>query len=99
VEAVLKPEGGKGAEKTGKTEADFDAAGFAPGCDPKTPPAFDVTKGDALVAHREREKDHDDHDRKDEKPRSAAKPKPGAVDLPPPPPPLPPPPAKPDFNP
>ncbi len=49
VEAVYKnPQGGSDAK--GSLESDFDATGFAPGCDPSTPPSFDVTRGDALVA-------------------------------------------------
>ena len=36
-------------EDTGSLRSDFDATGFAPGCDPNTPPTFDVTKGDALA--------------------------------------------------
>ncbi len=34
---------------SGNVTSDFDATGFAPGCDPATPPSFDVTKGDALM--------------------------------------------------
>ncbi|MBV9945252.1 MAG: VWA domain-containing protein [Myxococcales bacterium] len=53
VEAVYRdPEGG--AEKTGDFQANFDATGFAPGCDPSSPPSFDVTKGDALAPPAER---------------------------------------------
>jgi hypothetical protein len=37
------------AEQVGSLKSDFDATGFAPGCDPSTPPNFDVTKGDALA--------------------------------------------------
>ena len=49
VEALYRnPQGGSDA--TGSLESDFDATGFAPGCDPTTPPSFDVTRGDALVA-------------------------------------------------
>ncbi len=95
IEAVWKSADGKG-EKTGQTSAEFDATGFGPGCDPKTPPSFDVTKGDALAPPPAKEKDRDKD--KDDKP----KPKPkasgtgsGGPALPPPPPP----PAKQDFNP
>jgi hypothetical protein len=43
----------KGREgESGKVASDFDATGFAPGCDPATPPSFDVTKGDALTPAR-----------------------------------------------
>jgi hypothetical protein len=48
VEAVYKNP--QGTEHTGSLESAFDATGFAPGCDPSTPPNFDVTRGDALVA-------------------------------------------------
>lgn len=93
IEAVVKGEGGKG-ERTGQTSAEFDATGFGPGCDPKTPPTFDVTKGDALAPPPSKEKEKDRDKDKDDKP----KPKPkaaGGPTLPPPPPP----PAKQDFNP
>jgi hypothetical protein len=43
----------KGREdQSGSVTSDFDATSFAPGCDPATPPSFDVTKGDALVPAR-----------------------------------------------
>ncbi len=45
---------GKSAQ-TGSLESDFDATGFAPGCDPNTPPTFDVTKGDALAVHPDKD--------------------------------------------
>jgi von Willebrand factor type A domain len=48
VEAVVK-NSPNDAEQTGSLKSDFDATGFAPGCDPNTPPNFDVTKGDALA--------------------------------------------------
>ena len=47
IEAVLKD--AKGGEQTGSVESDFDATGFAPGCDPNAPPSFDVTRGDLLA--------------------------------------------------
>lgn len=53
IEAESKGEGGKGS-KSGSFETDFDATGFGQGCDPKTPPAFDVTKGDALAPSPEK---------------------------------------------
>ncbi|MGH7271299.1 MAG: VWA domain-containing protein, partial [Polyangiaceae bacterium] len=37
------------SEHVGDLTSDFDATGFAPGCDPNTPPSFDVTRGDALA--------------------------------------------------
>ncbi|HEX3769995.1 MAG TPA: VWA domain-containing protein [Polyangiaceae bacterium] len=47
VEAVVK--NANETEQTGSLTDEFDATGFAPGCDPNTPPSFDVTKGDALA--------------------------------------------------
>jgi hypothetical protein len=46
VEAVYKSNSG---EEIGSLKSDFDATGFAPGCDPNAPPSFDVTKGEALA--------------------------------------------------
>jgi len=54
VEAVLKD--AKGGEQTGSVDTDFDATGFAPGCDPNAPPSFDVTRGD-LLAPKETKKE------------------------------------------
>jgi hypothetical protein len=92
VEAVIK-EGAGGSERTGSLESDFDATGFAPGCDPNAPPSFDVSKGDALAPPPEKETKRDE--KKDEKKgnreekkaaRPAAKPAaPGPAKLPPPP--------------
>jgi len=40
----------KGHEQlSGSVTSEFDASGFAPGCDPNAPPSFDLTKGDALA--------------------------------------------------
>jgi uncharacterized protein YegL len=82
---------GKSPE-TGSLESDFDATGFAPGCDPNTPPSFDVTKGDSLAVHPDTgdagtsDKSDKGHDKRDAhaatRPTAAAPPK-----LPPPPPP------------
>ncbi len=47
IEAVW-PDERKNEEK-GSLKSEFDATGFAPGCDPSSPPSFDVTKGDALA--------------------------------------------------
>jgi von Willebrand factor type A domain len=46
IEAVAKV---GDTERTGSLRSDFDATGFAPNCDPNTPPTFDLTKGDALA--------------------------------------------------
>jgi hypothetical protein len=48
IEAVLKNAQGN-SEQTGSVDSTFDATGFGPGCDPNTPPSFDVTRGDALA--------------------------------------------------
>lgn len=55
IEATWKDANGK-SEKSGSFESEFDAAGFGPGCDPKQPPSFDVTKGDALAPKEEKPK-------------------------------------------
>jgi hypothetical protein len=47
IEAVRKDS--EKSETTGSLKSDFDATGFLPGCDPGMPPAFDVTRGDALA--------------------------------------------------
>jgi hypothetical protein len=105
IEAVFQ-EPGK-TETSGSLKSDFDATGFLPGCDPNMPPAFDVTRGDALAPvpppieerkkeekeekKEERKKDEKKDERRDERKRDARP-------LPPrpaPPPPAPPPPAPP----
>jgi von Willebrand factor type A domain len=52
------------SEQVGSLKDDFDATGFAPGCDPKAPPSFDVTRGDMLAPPPPPDKDKD----KDKKP-------------------------------
>jgi hypothetical protein len=89
-------------EDRGSMTSDFDATGFGPGCDPNTPPTFDVTKGDALAPPPP--DDHAKDTKKDDKaakpapkptPRPAvAAPPPPPKPAPPPPPPPPPPPAE-----
>jgi hypothetical protein len=37
------------SEQIGSLKDEFDATGFAPGCDPNAPPSFDVTRGDLLA--------------------------------------------------
>jgi hypothetical protein len=37
------------SEHVGSLKDEFDATGFAPGCDPNAPPSFDVTRGDLLA--------------------------------------------------
>jgi hypothetical protein len=56
VEAVVK-NSPNDSEQTGSLKDEFDATGFAPGCDPKAPPSFDVTKGDLLAPPAPVEKD------------------------------------------
>jgi hypothetical protein len=48
VEAVVKPNPNAN-EEVGSLKDEFDATGFAPGCDPNAPPSFDVTRGDLLA--------------------------------------------------
>ena len=96
IEANYKDATGKN-EETGSLRSDFDATGFAPGCDPNTPPQFDVTKGDALAPKPADDSDKSDDDKKKkdkdkgDKPSKPDKPKP-AKPASPPPPKLPPPP-------
>jgi hypothetical protein len=85
IEAVHKEADGK-TEKSGSVTSEFDASGFTHGCDPNTPPHFDLSKGDALAPPPKHDADDDRH----EKPKPAAAQKPKAheaVQLPPPPPP------------
>lgn len=103
IEAVFQDAQGK-SEETGSLRSDFDASGFAPGCDPNTPPAFDVTKGDALAPKptdddagksddgKKKKGDKDKDKDKDDKPAKPAKPA-RPANASPPPPKLPPPPA------
>lgn len=48
IEAVVVDAKGN-PQISGSVTSEFDATGFAPGCDPSTPPSFDLTKGDALA--------------------------------------------------
>jgi hypothetical protein len=73
IEAVARDGEGK-HEHTGSLKSEFDATGFAPGCDPNTPPSFDVTKGEALAAAAPEEKrDEKKDDKKEEKKESPRK--------------------------
>ncbi len=56
VEAAVK-NSPNDSEQTGSLKDEFDATGFAPGCDPTAPPSFDVTKGDLLAPPAPVEKD------------------------------------------
>ena len=103
IEAVLKDPNDKKASRMAVSRATSDATGFGPGCDPNTPPAFDVTKGDSLAVVPE-----DKDKKKDPKPPAPKPASPATPRLPAPPPPPPPaqatppspPPASPqDFNP
>lgn len=47
IEAVVKDEDDKSAK--GSLVTNFSAEGFEKGCDPNTPPKFDVTKGDEIA--------------------------------------------------
>lgn len=86
-------------DRSGSMTSEFNAQGFGPGCDPNTPPRFDVTKGDALAPKKK--KDDDEDDKRDEHKKAAPKrPSSPPPSLPPPPPPAPKPPAQPqDFTP
>lgn len=100
IEAVVK--NGNDRERVGSLESDFDATGFAPGCDPNTPPSFDVTRGDLLVtappasdkAKKDEKKDEKKEEKKDTKKeekkevRAAVKVSTPPAQLPPPPPPV-----------
>src|ERR1019366_9793435 len=57
-EAVVK-NGPNDSEQSGSLTDAFDATGFMPGCDPNTPPSFDVTRGDALAPPPPPDKDKD----------------------------------------
>jgi hypothetical protein len=76
-------------QKTGSLTSEFDATGFTHGCDPKTPPSFDVSKGDALAPPPDKKDEKPPEKKPDDKP----KPPPPAnnnrppPNLPPPPPP------------
>lgn len=48
IEAIAPGPDGKG-ERKGRLRTKFDAAGFAPNCDPNRPPKFDTSKGEALA--------------------------------------------------
>jgi hypothetical protein len=90
IQAELTQEGK--SPQTGSLESDFDATGFAPGCDPSSPPSFDVTKGDALAVRPDKDKDDADKADKGHDKKEAHKPAPPAAPkLPPPPPPATPP--------
>jgi von Willebrand factor type A domain len=56
VEAVVK-KSPSDSEEVGSLKDEFDATGFAPGCDPKAPPSFDVTRGDLLAPAPPADKD------------------------------------------
>jgi len=56
VEAVVK-NSPNDSEQVGSLKDEFDATGFAPGCDPNAPPSFDVTRGDLLAPPPPPEKD------------------------------------------
>jgi len=91
VEALMKDAQGN-TSQTGSLRSDFDATGFAPGCDPKTPPAFDVTRGDTLAPAEDKDKDKDKENKKKDqkketKPAATPPASPPPPRLPPPPPP------------
>jgi len=114
IQAVVKNEK-DGSERAGNLRTDFDATGFAPGCDPNTPPSFDVTQGDLLAPPPDKPKKDEKQEKPEKHPARPARPaapaaqaqpaQPAPQPSPPPPaaspPPPPPPTPKPaqDFNP
>jgi hypothetical protein len=54
LEAISKTDS---SERHGSLTYRFKADSFGPGCDPNTPPSFDVTKGDAIASKGDREKE------------------------------------------
>ncbi len=67
IEAVVK-NSPSDSEHVGSLRSDFDATGFAPGCDPNTPPSFDVTRGDLLAPPTpEKDKAKKEEKKKEEK--------------------------------
>jgi len=76
-------------ERSGSLVSEFDASGFTHGCDPNTPPTFDVSKGDALAPKKEdSDKSSSNGDKGEVKANVKATAKPsqgGSVRLPPPP--------------
>jgi hypothetical protein len=117
IEAIYKDKASKGddAEKTGSLSSEFDATGFAPGCDPTAPPTFSASadaRPDALptlgtvptiapASNRDANRDERaaPRPRPAARPSSSPKPAPESAEILPPPPA--PPPAEPprDFNP
>jgi hypothetical protein len=65
IEAIQKSDS---AERHGNLTYHFKADNFAPGCDPNTPPSFDVTKGDAVAPKQAAEEKEAD------KPKARARP-------------------------
>ncbi len=93
IEAFVK-NGANANEEVGSLKDDFDATGFAPGCDPNTPPSFDVTRGELLAPPPPPDKAKKDDAKKDVKVTVKASVSAGATvkaasppHLPPPPPP------------
>jgi hypothetical protein len=75
IQAVYEDPQGK-STRTGNLESDFDATGFAPGCDPNTPPSFDVTKGDTLAVRPDK---HEVSKAKSDRKEAPAAPRPAAA--------------------
>jgi hypothetical protein len=72
IEAVVK-KNPNDTERTGSLKDDFDATGFAPGCDPNAPPSFDVSRGDLLAPPPPPDKDKDKDKKADDKKADAKK--------------------------
>ena len=70
------------SEQTGSLRSDFDATGFGPGCDPKTPPTFDMVQGVPQAAttqqgDKSKEETKKEEPNKDEKKDGASPASPG----------------------
>jgi hypothetical protein len=72
VEATVTNPKTKG-EQTGSLRGDFDATGFGPGCDPKTPPTFDVVQGGTPAATTQQGEKNKEETKKEETKREEAK--------------------------
>jgi hypothetical protein len=78
IEATFRDPQKKDSEEVGNLKSDFDATSFAPGCDPKTPPTFDVTRGEALAPPPEekaKEEPKKEEPKEEKKPEKKEEPK------------------------
>jgi hypothetical protein len=72
-------------EQAGSLRSEFDATGFAPGCDPTTPPSFDVARAETPAPPPAPEKDKDKDKKSEDKKegKKEVRPAPKAVTPPP----------------